>query len=151
MGANRTRLDELLRRRRRVSRVPAAVAAWAAVGVAASPLSTDRHEQLVRLLRSASIGRFGELRPCTVPLSDVVSEFTQRGDMLVLIGWDVDEEPGLLLSSEALRQSVAHLRSIYPDGFALLDQPLTSALLIDFDADDHTILYVDGGSLGWVT
>ena len=71
--------------------------------------------------------------------------------MLVIIGWDVDEEPGLLLSSEALRQSVAHLRAIYPDGFALLDRPLASALLIDFDGDDHTTFYVYGGSLGRAT
>jgi len=151
MGSNRKRLDELLRRRRRVSRVSAAVAAWASVGVAASPLSSDRHEKLVSLLRSAGIGRSGELRPSTAPLFAVLSEFMQRRDMLVVIGWDVDEEPGLLVSSEALRRSVVHLRAIYPDGFALLDQPLEAALLIDFDAEDHAALYVDGGSLRGTT
>ena len=148
MGENRKRLDDLLRRRRRVNRVSAAVAAWTALGVTASPLSNDRHEKLLSLLRSAGIRRSAELRPSTVPLSDVVSEFSQRGDMLVIIGWDVDEEPGLLVSSDAVCQSVDHLRAIYPDGFVLLDQPLASAMLIDFDAEDPVTLYVEEGSLG---
>lgn len=64
--------------------------------------------------------------------------------MLVIVGWDVDEEPALLLSSEGLGRSVAQLRATYPDGFVLLDQPLTSALLVDFDEDD----YVEHHSLG---
>jgi hypothetical protein len=63
--------------------------------------------------------------------------------MLVIAGWNVDEEPGVLLSSEALIGSVSHLRALYPDGFVLIDQPLTSALLVDFDEGDHAATYVE--------
>ena len=63
--------------------------------------------------------------------------------MLVIVGWDVEEEPGVLLSSEALIRSVSHLRALYPDGFVLMDQPLTSALLVDFDEGDHAATYVE--------
>lgn len=67
--------------------------------------------------------------------------------MLVIVGWDVDEEPGVILSSEALNRSVSHLRVMYPDGFVLLDQPLTSALLVDFDEEDDAAIYVERHSL----
>jgi hypothetical protein len=148
VGENRQRLDELLRRKRRAGRVPHVVATWAALDVAASPLSADRQVDLIDLWRSAGLGRSSKLpQPSTDPLSHPVCEFAGCRDMLVIVGWDVDEEPAVLLSSEGLNRSVAHLRAIYPDGFVLLDQPLTSALLVDFDEDDHAVIYVERHSL----
>ncbi|MDQ2763906.1 MAG: hypothetical protein M3Y22_10620 [Pseudomonadota bacterium] len=63
--------------------------------------------------------------------------------MVVVVGWDVDEEPVVLVPSTALDRSEANLRVTYPDGFVVLDQPLTSALIIDFDEDDRTAIYIN--------
>lgn len=63
--------------------------------------------------------------------------------MVVVIGWDVDEEPAMLVSSTAFDRSEVNLRATYPDGFVVLDQPLTSALVIDFDEDDRAAVYID--------
>lgn len=148
VGENRQRLDELLRRKRRAGRVPDLIAAWAALDVPASPLSADRQVELIDRWRSAGSGRSNELpHPSTDPLSHPVRAFTKCRDMLVIVGWDVDEEPAMLISSDGLNRSVAHLRAIYLDGFVLLDQPMTSALLIDFDEDDQTAIYVQRQSL----
>lgn len=56
--------------------------------------------------------------------------------MVVIIGWDIDNEPALLVRSEALAQPDAVLRAIYPDGFIAADQTLTCALIVDFDETD---------------
>lgn len=56
--------------------------------------------------------------------------------MVVIIAWDIDNEPALLIRSEALAQPEAVLRTIYPDGFIAAGQPLTRALIVDFDEAD---------------
>lgn len=58
--------------------------------------------------------------------------------MVVIIGWNIDNEPAVLARSDALALSSTSLRTIYPDGFVAADQPATRALIIDFDnADFH--------------
>ena len=37
--------------------------------------------------------------------------------MVVVIGWGIDDEPALMVRSDALTRSSASLRTIYPDGF----------------------------------
>ena len=56
--------------------------------------------------------------------------------MVVIMGWDIDHEPALLICGDALVRSGASLQKIYPDGFVAADQPLTRALVIDFDGID---------------
>lgn len=56
--------------------------------------------------------------------------------MAVIIGWNIDNEPALLIRSQALSQPDSLLRTIYPDGFIAAAQPLTCALIIDFDETD---------------
>jgi hypothetical protein len=144
VGENRQRLDELLRRRRRAGLVPKAVKAWAVLGVAASPLSADRQMVVLARLRVAGLRRSGVLPEASGrPFSGDIDEFTKSNDLLIVIGWDVDEEPAVLLPAEAVSRCAAVLRSIYPDGFVLLDQPATKALVIDFDEDSSSAVYVD--------
>jgi hypothetical protein len=68
--------------------------------------------------------------------------------MFTIIGWEVDEEPAVLVTAEALNRSIPNLWSIYPDGFVLIDHPPTSALVIDFDEEDRSAVYLDRLSLG---
>ncbi|MCW6536288.1 hypothetical protein [Sphingomonas lycopersici] len=144
MGENRQRLDELLRRRRRAALVPKAVEAWAALGVAASPLSADRQADLIARLRASGRHRSGALPEASSRhLSKDIDDFAWLSDLLIVIGWDVDEEPALLLPAEAISRCATHLRSLYPDGFLMLDQPATSALVVDFDEDHFSAVYVD--------
>ena len=53
--------------------------------------------------------------------------------MVVIVGWDIDYEPALLIRSDTLVQSDTFLRTIYPDGFIAADQALTHALIVDFN------------------
>lgn len=53
------------------------------------------------------------------------------------------EEPAVLLPAEAFSRCVTSLRSLYPDGFVLLHQPVTKALIVDFDENSPSGLYVD--------
>lgn len=59
--------------------------------------------------------------------------------MVVVIGWNVDEEPALLMRGEAIIQSEDFLRSAYVDGFVMINQPFTRALIVDFDERDIEI------------
>ncbi|VVT13798.1 conserved hypothetical protein [Sphingomonas sp. EC-HK361] len=77
------------------------------------------------------------------PLSDDIDDFAEPNDLLIVIGWDVDEEPAVLLPAEAVSRFVTDLSSLYPDGFVLLDQPTTEALVIDFDEDSPSAVYLD--------
>jgi hypothetical protein len=107
------------------------VAAWAAAGVAASVLSDVRHEDIIKQLQGVgrSKRQFGSLQ-------NIVAELREAGDMAVIIGWNIDNEPALLIRSQALSQPDSIIRTIYPDGFIAAAQPLTSALIIDFDETD---------------
>ena len=76
------------------------------------------------------------------PLSQDIDEFAASNDLLIVIGWDVDEEPAVLLPAEAVSRCVTSIRSLYPDGFVLLDQPATKAPVVDFDEDSPSVVYV---------
>jgi hypothetical protein len=107
------------------------VAAWAGAGVAASVLSDVRHEEVIKQLRGS-----GRRKRQLGSLESIVAGLREAGDMVVIIGWNVDKEPALLIRSEALAQPDWLLRTIYPDGFIAAAQPLTCALIIDFDETD---------------
>ena len=132
MPSEKSRVAVLQRRRVRKSRAPDLIARWAAVGVTASALSDLQHEALLDSLRNPN-----EDRSRTAgSLSSIVADLGNASEMVVVIGWDVDEEPGLLLQSASLAQSNAFFRATYPDGFVAANQPLTRALIVDFEDND---------------
>ena len=121
------------------------------VGVMASALSADRQAVLIERLRPAM-----RHRPRTAPsvspdaVVRAIDDFAAGQDMVILVGWHIVEEPALLLSFKALNRSVPHLHTVYPDGFVLLNPPLTDALLIARDADDPARFPIDRLTLGAV-
>jgi hypothetical protein len=131
MLPDQSRLAVLQRRRIRKTRAPEVVAAWALAGVTASVLSDLRHDELVGLLRE-SVTR----TPAVGSLEGILAELGDAGDMVVIIGWDIDNEPALLIPSGPLARSGASLRTIYPDGFVAADQPATRVLVVDFENAD---------------
>lgn len=124
MGRDQSRIAELQRRRVRAARAPEVVAAWASAGVTASVLSDMRSDDVIKQLRG-SHRRKRQLGS----LQRITAELREAGDMVVIIGWDIDNEPALLVRSEALAQPDAVLR-------IAADQPLTFALIVDFDETD---------------
>jgi hypothetical protein len=54
------------------------------------------------------------------------------------MGWDVREEPALLVSSERLLSQASSVGDIYPDGFVVINDMTAKALLVDIDDDDGT-------------
>ena len=141
---DRPGLDQALRGRRRARRVLDLLEGWAMVGVMASALSADRQRELIGRLRQSPLQRTPD-RPVSSPdaVCDALADFAAGRDMVVLVGWHVDEEPALLLSFRALIRALPHLRTVYPDGFVLLYQPLGAALLVDVDADDPARVRID--------
>jgi hypothetical protein len=139
-----SQLSDLLRHKRRASRIPDLVNAWMRGGVSVSAFSNERHDELIARFRSQSTLR----EPIGVSLNDALSEFAQGVDMAAVIGWDVDEEPGVLLSAKALSQSETFFCRTYPAGFVIGDQPLTKLLVIDFDDTDMQIERVILGYAG---
>lgn len=124
--------------------MPNVVNAWAALGVAASPLSADCQVALIARLRASGLRRSGVLPEVSGrPLSECIDEFAEPNDLLIVVGWDVDEQPAVLLPAEAVSRCVVEFRSLYPDGFVLLNQPATEALVIDFDEEIPSAVYVD--------
>ncbi|MEG3092573.1 hypothetical protein [Sphingomonas sp. PB1R3] len=141
---DRPGLDQALRGRRRARRVLDLLEGWAMVGVMASALSADRQRELIGRLRQSPLQRTPD-RSVSSPdaVSDALADFAAGRDMVVLVGWHVDEEPALLLSFRALIRALPYLRTVYPDGFVLLDQSLCAALLVDVDADDPARVRID--------
>lgn len=131
MSRDESRLSEFQRRRVRAARAPEVAAAWAAAGVTASVLSDVRRDEVIKQLRGGGCRKrqLGSIQSITAGLREA-------GDMVVIIAWDIDNEPALLIRSEALAQPDAVLRTIYPDGFIAAAQPLTRALIVDFDEVD---------------
>lgn len=125
---DKSRLALFQQRRIRKARAPEVAAAWALAGVAASVLSDLRHEELIDLIRGG-----GTRTPAAAPLQSIIAELGESGDMLVVIGWDIENEPALLIRRDALARSHAPLRAIYPEGFVAVDQPATRALVVDFE------------------
>ncbi|WP_294275260.1 hypothetical protein [uncultured Sphingomonas sp.] len=131
MMPDQPRLAVLQRRRIRKTRAPEVAAAWAHAGVAASVLSDLRHEELIDLIRGS-----GTRTLAVGSLQSIVADFGNGSDMLVIIGWDIENEPALLIRSAALARSGASLRTIYAEGFVVANQPTTRALIVEFE-DAH--------------
>lgn len=130
MSAERQqRILDLLQKKRRATRLPPLVAAWAALGTRISPLSDERQRELVHCLRSA--GPL-PLKP-TPKLESALLAFAGQFEMVIVVEWDANEHPAALISTEALVRSTPKLRSIYRDGFWLADPALDKALVVSFE------------------
>ncbi|ATC23054.1 hypothetical protein CVUC_08100 [Caulobacter vibrioides] len=62
--------------------------------------------------------------------------------MLIVVEWDVNEHPAVLISAEALLRSLPKLRATYPNGFCLADPQLSEALIVSFD-DERVEVEID--------
>jgi hypothetical protein len=127
--ADKERLAHLLRKNRRKKLVPRIVQKWAARGVSASPLSYERQQELLTQLRAW--GR-SEYRPIT-DLRRAILDFLNGLSVVVVIDFDVNEEPALLIPAHSLSASERDLRAVYPDGFALIREE--AALTVDFEEE----------------
>ncbi len=58
--------------------------------------------------------------------------------MLTMLGWDVGNEPALLVSASKLAATASKLSQIYPDGFVLISDTMDKAFLADIDDQDGT-------------
>jgi len=105
------------------------IKAWSLVGFAASPLSADRHEELIETLRLKT----GTRKSKNEPLARALANVGNASDVVAVVGWNVEIDPGILLSGKALDQTEAFWRGTYPDGFLVCGQPLSQILIVDFD------------------
>jgi hypothetical protein len=124
------RLAALLRKNRRRQLISPVLQGWAKHGVSASLLSDKRQQEVLAQLRKWRSGHGYD------PVTDVqvvIGEFVGSAAMVVVIDWNVDEQPAFLVPAWALRRSEKELRSIYPDGLVVMKE--RSALLIDFDEE----------------
>ncbi|MGK2911494.1 MAG: hypothetical protein ACSLE1_17080 [Sphingobium sp.] len=108
---------------------------WSFAGFAVSPLSHERHEELVERLRIEA----GTRKSKQAPLASILANLGDTSDLVGIVGWNVDTDPGILISGKALHQDEAFWREAYPEGFVVCDQPLSRLLLIDFDEDSYAI------------
>ncbi|HYC94101.1 MAG TPA: hypothetical protein VEB39_00205 [Sphingomicrobium sp.] len=67
-----------------------------------------------------------------------VRAFSAGSDLLTILGWNVDEEPALLVGAEKLVTKASVLSRVYPDGLVLISDVSAKALLVDFDEDEGT-------------
>lgn len=137
------RLSNLLRRQRRSAALPQTVKAWSLTGFAVSPLSHERHEEVIERLRLDA----GRRTNRCVSLSNALANLGDASDLVGVVGWNVDTDPGLLMSGKALHQEEAFWRQVYAEGFVVCDQPLSRLLLIDFDEEGYVIEKLEFSSL----
>jgi len=128
------RLKKALLESRRQKRAGALVEQWASHDVSASPIAQSKYALLADRLRA---GRSWPLR-WTDDLPSEVRAFVAADDAIAILGWDVEEEPALLVSAARLRANVAVLDRIYPDGFVLISDVAGQVLLVDFNGDEGT-------------
>jgi hypothetical protein len=69
-------------------------------------------------------------------LNAIVRQFIIQSDLVTVVGWNVEEEPPLLMSAQSLERVLHNLPSIYPDGFILVDGKGVAALMVDIDDED---------------
>ena len=131
---NPERLNKLLAQNRLKKRAAVMVGRWALHGVSVSPVAHDRYWLLVDRLRA---GRSWPLQ-WTDDLLTEVRAIIADSDMLTILGWNVDEEPALLVGAEKLVSKLPSLNHIYPDGFVLISDVAGKALLVDFDDEEGT-------------
>ncbi|MFK0300515.1 hypothetical protein ACIQTU_14990 [Brevundimonas sp. NPDC090276] len=132
MSAERQqRIFDLLQKKRRSTRLPPLVALWTALGARVSPLADERQRELIHCFRAA--GSF-TLEP-TPNLEKALLAFVEQFEMVVVVEWDANEHPAVLLSTKAFARSASKLRSVYRDGFWLADTALSKAIVVSFDED----------------
>jgi hypothetical protein len=131
---NPERINKLIRQGALKRRAKEITARWAKLGVSVSPVSHDKYWLLIDRLRG---GHSWPLQ-FTDRLSDELRTFVADRDMITIIGWNVDDEPALLVGAEALLRSGSRLTEVYPDGFILVDEIGRSALLVDVDEEMGT-------------
>lgn len=127
--ADKQRMADLLRKNRRKKLVPRIVQKWAARGVSASPLSDERQQELLAGLQDWG---HSEYHPIT-DLQRVTLEFLDDLTLVVVIDFDVNEEPALLIPAHSLLVSEKDLRTVYPSGFVLVREE--AALAVDFEEE----------------
>jgi hypothetical protein len=130
----RERMNKLLTQNRLKKRAALLVGRWASLGVSVSPVAHERYWLLLDKLRG---GRSWPLQ-WTEDLPGEVRTFIAGSDMLTILGWNVDEEPALLVSADKLIAKVSALNRVYSDGFVLVSEVARKALLVDFDDEQRT-------------
>jgi hypothetical protein len=128
------RLRKLLTQNRLKKRASALMGQWASRGVSVSPVAHDRYWLLLDKLRG---GRSWPLN-WTGDLLAELRTFSAGSDMLTILGWNVNDEPALLISAEKLTANAPVLNHLYPDGFVLISDLDRKALLVDFDDEAGT-------------
>lgn len=131
---NPERLNKLLTQNRLKKRAAVLVERWATHYVSVSPVAHDRYWLLLDKLRG---GRSWPLQ-WTDDLLGELRAFAADSDVLTILGWNVDEEPALLVSAEKLLAKAAALNQVYPDGFVLISDVTGKALLVDYDDNEGT-------------
>jgi hypothetical protein len=126
---DKQRMADLLRKNRRKKLVSEIVQKWASRGVSASLLSDERQQELLTQLRAWA---HSEYNPIT-DLRNTILEFLDGLSVVVIIDFDVNEEPALLIPAHSLSGSEKDLRAVYPDGFALIREE--AALTVDFEEE----------------
>lgn len=127
-------MNKLLTQNRLKKRAAALVGRWASHGVSASPVAHERYWLLLDKLRG---GRSWPLQ-WTDDFLGEVQTFSAGSDMLTILGWNVQDEPALLVSAERLMAKAAILDQVYPDGCILISDVAGKALLVDFDDEEGT-------------
>jgi hypothetical protein len=125
---DKQRLAALLRKNRRRKLIAPVVQAWADHGLSASVLSDERQQELLAQLRRWWTSHRYD------PVTDVqatIADFVGPAAMVVVIDWDVNEQPALLVPARALHRPEKELRHIYPDGLVVMNEQ--AALVIDFE------------------
>jgi len=128
------RLAKLLRHNRVKRRAAELAGHWAAAGVSVSPVTHDRHWKLLDRLRGDRSWPldFVEDLACSV------RAFLEGCDLVAALGYDIEEEPPLLISAAALLRTSSTLAKIYPDGFVLVRDDTHQALIVDIDDEEGT-------------
>ena len=125
----------LLQRNNRRLRTPAIRSAWRSFGIITSAMTDERCERLIAWLRA----NWRQPHQPETQLQQRVKAFARgRDTAIVLDFWEWDEAVALIVSSAGLGRMAVHMGTIYPSGFLIIDQQLTSGLLVDFDDQDGT-------------
>jgi hypothetical protein len=131
MTRNPERLQKLLRQNQLKQRAAELVSQWASHGISASPIAHGRYWKLIDRLRG---GRSWPLEY----VDDLGASVRTFGkcDLVTVIGWNVEDEPPLLVSTQALLRAMSKIESIYPDGFILINDENQTALIVDIDEEE---------------
>jgi hypothetical protein len=131
--SEKARLLELRQRQERKRRTPAVLRAWNGCGVVAAALAQDRQEEVASWLRQ----RWRAPTEPVANLHDSLASILEGEDLAILMDfWEWGEAVAVLVPSAGLLRTKDRLREIYPEGFLVVNQHLSRALLVDFD--DHS-------------